>query len=478
MPMSVAAVALNQPTRETVGKKDLLGFSGGAAALALMWMLPLPLDPRIQQALAVASCMIVLWATETLDAGISGILGCYLFWALGVADPELAFSGFASDTTWFMLGALLIGTMTSVSGLGRRLGYMVIGRAGNSYSRVLLALIVTDLLLAFVVPSGVARIVMMAALAIGLINAFGVSPTSNIARGMFIMFTYSATIFDKMLLANAPAIMARGVIERVGGVDVRWSQWFIAYLPCDIITVLVCWRLALWLYPPEMNELPGGRHTIRNLLAEMGPWSTNEKKCAALVLTAVGLWLTDSWHHLSPALIGIGVGMAAMLPGIGFLSVSEFRKINLSAFFLVGAAIGMTNVLIDTKAIGVLTDVMFSWMAPVVTNVYSSTLVLYWTAFVYHVFLAVDSSMIATSMPPLMQFAVEQGLNPLAVGMIWVFAVGGKIFVYQSAAVITGYSYGYFTAGDVLKVGAVLTVVESILLLVLVPFYWPLIGLR
>jgi di/tricarboxylate transporter len=170
--------------------------------------------------------------------------------------------------------------------------------------------------------------------------------------------------------------------------------------------------------------------------------------------------------------------MAAMLPGIGFLPVSEFRKINLSAFFLVGAAISMTNVLIDTKAIGVLTDVMFSWMAPVVTNVYSSTLVLYWTAFVYHIFLAVDSSMIATSMPPLMQFAVEQQLNPLAVGMIWVFAVGGKIFVYQSAAVITGYSYGYFTALDVLKVGAVLTVVESILLLALVPFYWPLIGIR
>jgi len=44
--------------------------------------------------------------------------------------------------------------------------------------------------------------------------------------------------------------------------------------------------------------------------------------------------------------------------------------------------------------------------------------------------------------------------------------------------VITGYSYGYFQGRDVLKVGAVLTVIESAILLLLVPFYWPLIGLK
>jgi len=60
--------------------------------------------------------------------------------------------------------------------------------------------------------------------------------------------------------------------------------------------------------------------------------------------------------------------------------------------------------------------------------------------------------------------------------MIWAFAAGGKLFVYQNAAAV-GYSYGYFEGRDLLKVGAVLTVVEGLILMVLVPLYWPLIGL-
>ena len=61
--------------------------------------------------------------------------------------------------------------------------------------------------------------------------------------------------------------------------------------------------------------------------------------------------------------------------------------------------------------------------------------------------------------------------------MIWTFAAGGKIFVYQSAVLIVGYSYGCFDAKDMFKVGFVLTLVESAILLLLVAFYWPLIGI-
>jgi di/tricarboxylate transporter len=61
--------------------------------------------------------------------------------------------------------------------------------------------------------------------------------------------------------------------------------------------------------------------------------------------------------------------------------------------------------------------------------------------------------------------------------MIWTFASGGKIFVYQSAVLIVGYSYGFFDAKDLLKVGVILTVVESAILVLVVPLYWPLIGI-
>jgi uncharacterized protein (UPF0335 family) len=42
---------------------------------------------------------------------------------------------------------------------------------------------------------------------------------------------------------------------------------------------------------------------------------------------------------------------------------------------------------------------------------------------------------------------------------------------------MVGYAYGYFDARDLMRVGLLLTVVESLILLLLVPFYWPLIGI-
>jgi di/tricarboxylate transporter len=91
--------------------------------------------------------------------------------------------------------------------------------------------------------------------------------------------------------------------------------------------------------------------------------------------------------------------------------------------------------------------------------------------------LASEVSMLGTSIPPLMNFATSRGLDPLAIGMVWTFAAGGKIFVYQSAVLIVGYSYGYFDARDMFRMGLLLTVVESLILILLVPFYWPLIGI-
>jgi di/tricarboxylate transporter len=85
--------------------------------------------------------------------------------------------------------------------------------------------------------------------------------------------------------------------------------------------------------------------------------------------------------------------------------------------------------------------------------------------------------MLSTSLPVLLQLADTLGYNPIVPGLIWTFASSGRLFVYQSSVLVLGYSYGYFRGSDLLKVGAVLTVVEWILLAALVPFYWPLIGL-
>jgi di/tricarboxylate transporter len=224
--------------------------------------------------------------------------------------------------------------------------------------------------------------------------------------------------------------------------------------------------------------LAGGKKYLRDEIKKMGKWSPLERRSAALLTVAILLWVTDFLHHIPASVIGMGVGLFALLPRVGILSIEDMKRLNYLPVFFVAAAVSMGTVLEETKGIEVLTHSVFAFMQPYLTNIYTTTIVMYWTAFVYHFLLASEISMLATSIPLVMEFAKSHGMHPLLLGMIWTFAAGGKLFAYQSGVLIVGYSYGYFVARDLLIMGAALTIVEFAALMLLVPFYWPLIGLQ
>jgi len=158
------------------------------------WLIPLPIEPSMKHALAIALFMLLCWITEAVDHAVAGLIGCFLFWGLGVVRFDVAFSGFANNTTWFTFGAMVIGSAALKSGLARRLAYKALLHAGTSYSRILFGLIVMDFLLTLMVPSGIARITIMATIALGLVEALGLKSTSPAARGIFLIITYTAAL--------------------------------------------------------------------------------------------------------------------------------------------------------------------------------------------------------------------------------------------------------------------------------------------
>jgi len=444
----------------------------------IVWFAPLDLAAPTRHAFAIVCFMVIAWITQAMEYALAGFIGCFLFWALGVVKFEVAFSGFANNTAWFLFAAFLFGQIATKSGLARRLAYSIMLRVGVSYQRVLLGMIMTDFLLTFIVPSGIARVVILASIALALVHAFNLERGGNIARGLFLILTYTGNIFDKMIIAGAGTITATGLMAKVGGIEVSWGLWLIAFLPCSIVTVLFAWRLTLWLYPPEKAYLAEGREHFREELRRLGPWSAVEIKSALLLGAAILLWVTDFLHHVSPVMIALGIGLLALLPRIGVLDADDMRRVNYLPVFFVAQAVSMGNVLEVTKGLDVLTGWVFAGIEPFLTSIFATTVVMFWAAFIYHFFLASEISMLGTSIPLVMAFAKSHGMSPLLLGMIWTFAAGGKLFAYQSGVLIVGYSYGYFNAWDLVRVGWWLTVAEFLVLIVVVPFYWPLLGIQ
>ena len=153
------------------------------------------------------------------------------------------------------------------------------GVMGTSYSRLLLSVIVLVLILNFLVPSGFAQLAIVAPMILGVMTAFGVGKGSNIGRGMFIILSYTCGLFNKMILAGGASILTRGMVEKLTGKTISWDLFFIAYLPVVLVTLFACWLTILWLYPPEIKELPGGRKYMKDSLKALGPWSWVRRKC-------------------------------------------------------------------------------------------------------------------------------------------------------------------------------------------------------
>lgn len=445
---------------------------------AAAWFAPLPVSTAGKHAIAISLFMILAWAFEVLSPGLAGLIGCYLYWALGVVSVDVAFSGFADETPWFLLAAILFGAMAIKSGLARRIAFGVMLRVGTTYSRLLLGLIVADALITLGVPSGVPRVVIMAAIALGVNEAFGLERGSNISRGMLLILTYSASVFDKTIIAGAATITARGAMERFGHMEVLYSRWLLAYLPVDLVLIVVAWRLTLRFFPPEKPALPGGSAYLTQELAKLGTWKPIEKKSLIFMAAAVVLWLTDFLHHVPPSKIALGVVLLALLPRVGVLGMEDLRRVDYLLVFFVASVVSMSRVLTATKSLDLFTQVLFGWITPLIGHTYIAPFALYWIGFVYHLFLASGISMLGTSMPGLMTYAAAHHLNGLALGMVWTFSSGATIFAYQNAVLIVGYSYGCFSARDLLRLGLCLCILNSLLLLIVVPFYWPLIGIH
>lgn len=470
-------ISYPQTLRVRWPKGPLLGLLLGPIAGLVIWWLPLGLDPVAQRAIAIVGLLLVYWMTEALDHGLTALVGCLPFWLLHVAPPAVALSGFSTPTPWFMLGGLLIGQAVTETGLAKRLGYYAVYAVRGSPTRVLLSFTILVFVLSLLLSSSSAQVATLAPVAIGMVAALGLPSHSNMAKGLFLILSYVRSTCSKMVLSSGPVVLAWGILEKQAGVHVLWSQWFLAFLPLALPTILTSWLTMRWLYPPETTTQPLDHTSWHDLLRSLGPWSGDERKVLGWLLLAIVLWATDFWHHISPAAIGVGIGLLLTFPRVGVLDAKAVKGVNFCLIVFAGGVVSMANVLTATHALTPLVDLMGTWHDTLMSTSWRATLTLYWGGFLYHFLVGSEFTMVSTLLPVLLHVAGTQGYNLVAMGILWVFAGSGKLFVYQNAGLILGYSYGFFQAKDVLKVGAVLTVVEGLLILGLVTLYWPLIGL-
>ena len=378
----------------------------GAAVAA---MAPFDMDHHARSALAIAVAMVLCWMTGVLHPAVVGFVGCFLFRATGDVEFDTAFAGFGTTTPWFLYGALLLFNSAERSGLIQWLGVHTPRLLVRSSMPAGLALIAASYLLAFIVPSSLARGTLVSMLALAWASQ-SLHPGTAATSALVLTGAYSATMFGHTDMPGGP------------GAVVGW----------DVAAAAAVLVALVWSTRSTADSSATG--------ATVGVASPLNVRTAAPIVVAAGLWATTSLHGIPPALVGLGAGLVSCLPGFAPQAGKGHSNPDPLAIILAGAAISIPVVLVETHAVDALTHL---WLA---TNqhagVLPDNLVAYWATTAYRLF-----------SPDGAQPGLPALVGPAGGAAAWAYAGSTILAMHQSPALIFGLSVAGFRGWQVLATG-------------------------
>lgn len=314
------------------------------AIAVLLYVAPPPagVSPEMMHAAALAVFTVGLWAVGTLPEHIVGLLFFILAMALAVAPAQVVFSGFTSATLWLVLGGLIMAEAVNRTGLARRLAGALFERLALSYAQLVAAVIVASIILSFLVPATVGRVLLLLPIVMALADRVGLRHGSTGYNGLClatIVATYQCG--TTVLPANAPNLVLAGSAEALYNVHLSYAEYLWAQFPVlGLAKGAVIVALVLWLFPAKALPAPGA--------AKAAPLTSEQRRMAAILVTALALWATDFLHGIQPGWIALAAGVACLLPGVGVMPVAAFHDVRLGPYFYVGATLGLGLVIQKT----------------------------------------------------------------------------------------------------------------------------------
>lgn len=167
--------------------------------------------------------------------------------SVALNNLKIVMSGYASSTTWLVFAAFSVGTAFVETGLGRRVAYLLIDKAGKTSLRLGYVAAITDLILSPATPSVLARtggIVYPIFRSIAVTLGSEPGPTARKIGGYLSVLLYQISLttgytFLTALSVNAlMTTFAREIVQ----VDLDWITWFkAAVVPAMVMLWLCCY---------------------------------------------------------------------------------------------------------------------------------------------------------------------------------------------------------------------------------------------
>jgi len=239
-------------------KTTWLGYALAWAAFFIIYkVLPVPegLKPEGMSVLAILVWASIMWVSEAMPVGITGIsIPTLLILTKGLPwngnNPPMGqvFSGFTTHEVWLCLFAFFAGAIIQLLKMDRRIALAILDKIrANNVGRIIWGMFGVNIVLAFLIPAANARAATLMPVIQGITNLLGDTPQEREAKKAIVIqsMVYGSMICGIFILTgHMPNLIMTGIFEKNGFQNLGYFNWMLLQLPYlgMFFQVAVVWR--------------------------------------------------------------------------------------------------------------------------------------------------------------------------------------------------------------------------------------------
>ena len=443
---------------------------------------PTEVNQQAWHLLAIFSATIVGFITKPLPMGAVAIIALSLTVMTNTLTIEQGLSGFSDKTAWLSVSSFLIARAIIKTGLGTRIAYLFITLLGRNTLLLSYGLLITDLILSPVMPSGNARSGgVIFPIVKSLATAYGSEPDNGTERriGAFLMTTaYQGTqittaLFLTAMVANP--LMAQ-LAQEIAGVKIDWLTWTLAALLPGSLSLLIMPGIIYWLYPPEIESTPEAPQLAWKKLRAMGKISQPEWSMLCIFIVLLLLWGWGKQWGLASVTTGLlGIVLLLITKVLTWKDIIQEQKA-WDIFIWFSILLMMATFLNQFGLI--------DWLG---SEIGSSLRQLGWRAaffclslvyFYSNYFFASKAARASAMYPAFLSVAISLETPPMYAALVLAFLVNlsGCLTHYGTAVAPIYFGAGYVTSATWCKLGWYLSCAYLFIWIVIGGWWWQLLG--
>ncbi|MDR3565002.1 MAG: anion permease [Negativicutes bacterium] len=285
-----------------------------------IWFAPVPdgLKPQAWHLFAVFVATVFGFILSPVPNGVVALASLVIIVLTKTLSlPQVLAGAFGGTTVWLVVSSFLFAKGFTVTGLGRRVAYLITRTFGGSALGLIYSMAFADLVIGPTTPSNAARSGgVLFPIVRSLCEVFDSRPGPTARRiGSFMMFgVFQADlVVSAMFLTScAPNPLIAELARKTLGVDISWTTWFLAALGPGIVALLGIPYLIYLLYPPELKKLPEAKKLAEAELKKLGPMNGKEKILLVVFVLCVTLWAAGEHFGIDATTVAL-LGILIML---------------------------------------------------------------------------------------------------------------------------------------------------------------------